>query len=64
MTSSALTDSQTRHIERPREAPLTTPTDLPAAATRDIGGGLNDVLAERRTWFLFESSRGGDTSGH
>ena len=33
-------------LERRRNAPLATPTDLKAAATRDITGALNAVLAD------------------
>ena len=33
-------------LERRRQAPLATPTDLPAAATKDIAGALNLVLAD------------------
>ncbi len=33
-------------LKRRRRAPLSTPTDLKAKATRDIGGALNAVLAD------------------
>ncbi|NCT68709.1 MAG: DNA starvation/stationary phase protection protein [Rhodanobacteraceae bacterium] len=33
-------------LERRERAPLTTPTDLKAAATRDIAGALNAILAD------------------
>jgi hypothetical protein len=38
---------------------MITPTDLAAQASMDIAGSMNALLdeTERRTWFLFESSR-------
>ena len=44
MKSSAV--KKTNHAIRLREAPLATPTDLSAAATRDIAAALNVVLAD------------------
>ena len=44
MKSSAV--KKTNHAIRLREAALATPTDLPAAATRDIAASLNVVLAD------------------
>jgi starvation-inducible DNA-binding protein len=39
-----MTDDET--ATRRREAPLITPTDLSADATRDIGGAMNAILAD------------------
>jgi starvation-inducible DNA-binding protein len=38
--------SKTDELKRRRQAPLITPTDLSAKATRDIAGGLNGILAD------------------
>ena len=38
--------AKTRDLEHRRDAPLATPTDLKAAATKDIAGALNVVLAD------------------
>jgi starvation-inducible DNA-binding protein len=35
-----------RDLEQERKAPLTTPTDLEASATRDIAGAMNAILAD------------------
>ena len=35
-----------QQVVRRREAPLITPTDLSSDATRDIGGGMNAILAD------------------
>ncbi len=39
-------------LVRRRNAPLATPTDLKAAATRDIAGGMNAVLADVYALYL------------
>ena len=36
----------TEHLERKQEAPLITPTDLKAKATKDISGAMNVILAD------------------
>jgi starvation-inducible DNA-binding protein len=36
----------TQELERRQEAPLITPTDLKAEATRDIAGAMNSILAD------------------
>jgi starvation-inducible DNA-binding protein len=36
----------TQELERRQEAPLITPTDLKAGATRDIAGAMNSILAD------------------
>ena len=41
-----LTETKTRELERLRESPLSTPTDLKAAATRDISAAMNGILAD------------------
>jgi starvation-inducible DNA-binding protein len=38
--------TKTRDLDRERNAPLATPTDLAAAATKDITGALNALLAD------------------
>jgi starvation-inducible DNA-binding protein len=48
VTQSAKTDE----LVQRRNAPLTTPTDLKAAATRDIGAALNGVLADVFAMYL------------
>ncbi len=41
------TDSKkTQDLRRERKAPLVTPTDLKAAATKDIAGAMNAILAD------------------
>jgi starvation-inducible DNA-binding protein len=37
---------RTDGLKQRRKAPLATPTDLKAAATRDIGGAMNAILAD------------------
>ena len=44
--------SQTRDQQQRRDAPLATPTDLKAAATRDISAALNAVLADTFALYL------------
>ena len=41
-----LTERDTRELRQRRDAPLATPTDLKPAATRDITGALNAILAD------------------
>ncbi|HEX6313367.1 MAG TPA: DNA starvation/stationary phase protection protein, partial [Gemmatimonadaceae bacterium] len=41
-----LTERDTRELRQRRYAPLATPTDLTPAATRDITGALNAILAD------------------
>ena len=38
--------SKSQDLKRERTAPLATPTDLPAAATRDVTSALNALLAD------------------
>lgn len=45
-----MTDDEQR--VRRREAPLITPTDLSAAATHDIGGAMNAILADTFALYL------------
>jgi starvation-inducible DNA-binding protein len=40
------TGKKTRDLERRQRTPLATPTDLKAAATRDISGAMNAILAD------------------
>jgi len=40
------TASKKSDLKRRQEAPLITPTDLKAKATRDIAGGMNAILAD------------------
>ncbi len=44
--------TKTKELERRQQAPLATPTDLEAAATRDITGAMNAVLADVFALFL------------
>lgn len=39
-------DARKKDLTQRRDAPLTTPTDLKPAATRDIAGAMNAVLAD------------------
>src|SRR6266550_4407510 len=41
-----LTAEKTKELKQRREAPLTTRTDLKAAATRDVSAALNAILAD------------------
>jgi len=41
-----ITRTKSQELERKLQAPLATPTDLPEAATRDIAGGMNAILAD------------------
>jgi len=41
-----LTAKKTQDIKRRREAPLLTPTDLKAVATKDIAAAMNAILAD------------------
>src|ERR1700694_3603722 len=40
------TGASKQELVRRRNTPLATPTDLKAAATRDIAGGMNAILAD------------------
>ena len=40
------TKKKSQELEREREAPLVTPTDLKRGATRDITGAMNAILAD------------------
>src|SRR5919198_361992 len=40
------TPTRTQEIKQRRRAPLATPTDLTAEATRDLSGALNTLLAD------------------
>src|SRR6059058_5850483 len=44
MKNPAVTDMS--DLKKRRKAPLATPTDLSAAATRDIAGAMNGILAD------------------
>ena len=39
-------DTKTRDPKQRQKAPLATPTDLKGAATEDIAGGMNAILAD------------------
>jgi starvation-inducible DNA-binding protein len=41
-----MTAKKKQDLERRREAPLLTPTDLAASATKDIAGAMNAILAD------------------
>ena len=42
----SLTKTKTKDLEHRQRAPLATPTDLTAAATKDISGAMNAILAD------------------
>src|SRR5881628_1861711 len=44
--------TKTAELRQRRDAPLTTPTDLPRAATKDITGAMNAILADVFTLYL------------
>ena len=44
--STTLAPKKTQDLRRRREAPLSTPTDLKAVATRDITAAMNGILAD------------------
>jgi starvation-inducible DNA-binding protein len=44
--TTTLTPKKTQSLLRRRESPLATPTDLKAAATRDISAAMNGILAD------------------
>jgi starvation-inducible DNA-binding protein len=44
--TTTLAPKKTADLRRRREAPLSTPTDLKAVATRDIAAALNGILAD------------------
>jgi starvation-inducible DNA-binding protein len=44
--TTTLTAKKAQDLKRRREAPLLTPTDLKAAATRDIAAAMNGILAD------------------
>jgi starvation-inducible DNA-binding protein len=46
VTTTTLTAKKTEDLKRRREAPLLTPTDLKAAATKDIAAAMNGILAD------------------
>src|SRR6059058_2517181 len=50
MKNPAVTDMS--DLKKRRKAPLATPTDLSAAATRDIAGAMNGVLADSFAIYL------------
>src|SRR5262252_7400902 len=41
-----LTSTKTHELKQRRRAPVDTPTDLPAEATRDIAGAMNAIFAD------------------
>src|ERR1700738_3716746 len=44
--STTTAEKRTQDVKRRREGPLATPTDLKAAATRDISAAMNAILAD------------------
>src|ERR1700680_569468 len=44
--STTTAEKRTQDVKRRREGPLATPTDLKAAATRDITAAMNGILAD------------------
>ena len=43
---------KTQDLQRRQKAPLVRPTDLTAAATKDIGGAMNAILADAFSRYL------------
>jgi starvation-inducible DNA-binding protein len=48
----SVTSLKTQDLQRRQKAPLITPTDLTAAATKDIGGAMNAILADAFSLYL------------
>jgi starvation-inducible DNA-binding protein len=48
----SLAKLKTQDLQRRQEAPLVTPTDLTAAATKDIVGSMNAILADAFSLYL------------
>src|ERR1700694_5892321 len=48
----SLVKTKTQDLERRQKAPLVTPTDLTAAATKDITGAMNAILADAFALYL------------
>ena len=48
----SVTSLKTQDLQRRQKAPLITPTDLTAAATRDIVGAMNAILADAFSLYL------------
>jgi starvation-inducible DNA-binding protein len=46
VVTTTLTPKKTQDLVRRRESPLSTPSDLKAAATRDIAAAMNGILAD------------------
>ena len=46
--------AKAQELKQRREAPLATPTDLKAAATKDIAAALNAVLADVFALYLYK----------
>ena len=46
------TAKKTQDLKQRQKAPLTTPTDLKAAATKDVSGALNAILADVFAMYL------------
>jgi len=46
------TDTEVQHAERKQRAPLNTPTDLKATATKDIAAAMNGILADVYALYL------------
>src|SRR6266849_1491046 len=46
MVKETLATKTTQDLERRQKAPLATPTDLKAAATKDIAAAMNGILAD------------------
>lgn len=47
-----LDTAKMHELKQRRDAPLATPTDLKAAATRDLAGAMNAVLADVFVMYL------------
>ncbi len=62
--STAKPNSRKNELLRRRDAPLETPTDLTAEATRDISGALNAILADVFALYLKTKNFHWHMSGH
>ena len=58
-----LTSTKTQELKQRRRAPVDTPTDLSAEATRDIAGAMNAILADVFALYLKTKNFHWHTSG-
>ena len=63
-TVTELTEDNARRLVQRRAMPLATPTDLKAAATKDIDGAMNAILADVFAMYLKTKNFHWHMSGH